>query len=261
MGRAGCHSFRNFAQDDARSRFGDVSFEDFLAREVEKKALVISDVGSDGHCFFYSVIRCVAEKCMFKTIPHDLSESMKRAVGFIGEDVVKKFIRSGSYKGAPLDTVPLYTAVYEKMSEIGSSAACMTRVSVGYAKAEEGERAQGDAFADIDDCAYAQAISTLFGVCVAIEYDLGVEANSATRWRVWRPGVAHRDFDFESHANGTTTPMREVSEIQDAICMKLHQSHFQSYVYPNETVRLAQTSFGPRASFADASVARSARYV
>jgi hypothetical protein len=142
----------------------------------------------------------------------------------------------------------------------------MERVDMGLQKAEVGERAPGSAFADIDDCAYAQAVSNIFGICVAIEYDLGTgDSADATKWRVFRPAAVHRSgFDMELHANGTKTPMRDVAYIGDAIYMKLHRRHFQSYVYPSDLVREAQMFGAPprtkRTRAFVASVLRSARY-
>ena len=256
------------SDDPILSRFTEYPFEDFLAREVANKALGIVDAGGDGHCFFYSVIRCIAEKCMFKNIPEDLSDEMKKAVDAIGHDVVNKFRRSGSYVGEPRDTVNLYSAVLGEMNMINSTTGCMKRVDMGLQKAEKGERAQGSAFADIEDCGYAQAVSNLFGICVAIEYDLGTgDSADATKWRVFRPRPGdpyHSRFDMTLHANGTKTPMRDVADIRDAIYMKLHQSHFQSYVYPNDLVRKAQMFGAPprtkRTRAFVASVLRSARY-
>ena len=194
------------------------------------------NVGGDGHCFFYAVIRCIADKANRKIGEARLLDS---AVTLIGPDVVSKF-RDSTYKGIPSDTSAIRREVLREMVNFNDTEKCIDGALLRQEASNTKKGATGPAFVDIG-CAYAHALSRVLNMGVAIEFqELG------RKWMFVQPGDTYKSEDdrIDAHLSANwdaiqakkmhTVPERATrskARCKDAIYMRLYQSHFTSYLY------------------------------
>lgn len=219
-------------------------FETYMAMSAYDH-LEKHDVKGDGHCFFYAVIRCIAE-----ALPRMSPACVDAAKVAIGAGVLLAFLDDPRYPGIPSDVTELRGAVSAYMHNNDETPDCRASSQAGYAASIEHQGVGSRGYADVE-CHYAQAISSAIGIGIAIE--VPVYTNGQKTWLFSQPndtsplslsqlleaGVddAYRDI----RANGTQT---ESVHCTDVIYLSLDGVHFQSYVYK------ARLDLGARKSLA-----------
>lgn len=219
-------------------------FERCLARTA-RDHLEKHDVKGDGHCFFYAVIRCIAE-----ALPRMSPACVDAAKVAIGAGVLLAFLDDPGYPGIPSDVTELRGVVSAYMHNNDETPACRASSQAGYAASIEHQGVGSRGYADVE-CHYAQAISSAIGIGIAIEVPVSTDGQKT--WLFSQPndtsplslsqlleaGVddAYRDI----RANGTQT---ESVHCTDVIYLSLDGVHFQSYVYK------ARLDLGARKSLA-----------
>jgi hypothetical protein len=190
------------------------------------------DVKGDGHCFFYAVIRCIAE-----ALPLMSPACVDSAKVAIGAGVLLAFLDDPGYPGIPSDVTELRGAVSAYMHENGETEECQASSQDGHAASIGHQGVGSRGYADVD-CHYAQAISNAIGIGIAIEAP--VSADAPKKWIFSQPddtsplslsqtlAIDRGDRYAYIRANGTQT---ESVHCTDVIYLSLDGVHFQSYVY------------------------------
>jgi hypothetical protein len=212
--------------------------ETLMTHAVTAGWLKRKDVASDGHCFFYAVIRSLVDQC---THPPEPSYCQK-VEEVIGADVMARFA-SPTYEGTPKDAHPLRSAVLTEMQRINNAETddgdCFAAAHAGAFASEEGSAVRSAGWGDID-CSYVHAVCNLFGIGVAVEYpSKGDGGPSPRRWKFTQPGDVYRSLDkrltdISAHnelaLTGTQTDKRDV-KCSNVIYLRLQGNHFMSYLY------------------------------
>ena len=217
---------REFQKSKYRYEYFETCVSEHARRYLEKH-----NVEGDGHCFFYAVIRCIAE-----ALPRMSPACVDAAKVVIGAGVLLTFLEDPRYQGIPSDVTELRGVVSEYMHKGDETPGCQASSAAGYTHSIEHRGVGSRGYADVD-CPYAQAISNAIGIGIAIEVPVYTdgpktwifsqpEAGALSLSQLLEAGAddAYRDI----RANGTHT---ESVRCTDVIYLSLDGDHFQSYVY------------------------------